>query len=45
MHETKLRPSRRSVTMAVALAGVVSLAIGAHAALNKRSLEIGRAHV
>ena len=43
MHETKLRPSRRSVTMAVALAGVVSLAIGAHAALNKRSLDAAKA--
>ena len=43
MHETKLRPSRRTVTMAVALAGVVSLAIGAHAALNKRSLDAAKA--
>ena len=43
MHETRLRPSRRSVTMAVALAGVVSLAIGAHAALNKRSLDLAKA--
>ncbi len=43
MHETKLRPSRRSVTMAVAIAGVVSLAIGAHAALNKRSLDAAKA--
>jgi uncharacterized caspase-like protein len=43
MHVTKLRPSRRSVTIAVAFAGVVSLAIGAHAALNKRSLDAARA--
>jgi uncharacterized caspase-like protein len=43
MHETRLRPSRRSVTIAVALAGVVSLAIGAHAALNKRSLDAAKA--
>ena len=43
MHVTKLRPSRRSVTIAVALAGVVSLAIGAHAALNKRSLDAAKA--
>jgi uncharacterized caspase-like protein len=43
MHVSKLRPSRRSVTIAVAFAGVVSLAIGAHAALNKRSLDAARA--
>jgi uncharacterized caspase-like protein len=43
MQVTKLRPSRRSVTIAVAFAGVVSLAIGAHAALNKRSLDAARA--
>jgi uncharacterized caspase-like protein len=43
MHVTKLRLSRRSVTLAVAFAGVVSLAIGAHAALNKRSLDAARA--
>jgi uncharacterized caspase-like protein len=43
MHVTKLRPSRRSVTMAVAFAGVVSLAIGAHAALNMRSLDAATA--
>ena len=35
--------SRRTVTVAAALVGVVSLAIGAHAALNKRSLDAGRA--
>ncbi len=43
MQVSKLRPSRRSVTLAVAFAGVVSLAIGAHAALNKRSLDAARA--
>ena len=43
MHVSKLRPSRRSVTIAVALAGVVSLAIGAHAALNMRSLDAATA--
>jgi uncharacterized caspase-like protein len=35
--------SRRTVTVAAALVGVVSLAIGAHAALNKRSLDAARA--
>jgi uncharacterized caspase-like protein len=39
----KLRISRRSVTVAVALVGLVSLAIGAHAALNKRSLDAAKA--
>jgi uncharacterized caspase-like protein len=34
-----LRISRRPVTLAAALIGVVSLAIGAHAALNMRSLD------
>jgi uncharacterized caspase-like protein len=43
MHVPKLRPSRRSVTIAVALAGVLSLAIGAHAALNMRSLDAATA--
>jgi uncharacterized caspase-like protein len=43
MHETRLRPSRRSVTIAVAVAGVVSLAIGAHAALNIRALDAAKA--
>jgi uncharacterized caspase-like protein len=37
MMDGKLRISRRSVTVAAALVGLVSLAIGAHAALNKRS--------
>jgi uncharacterized caspase-like protein len=38
-----LRISRRPITIAVALACVVSLAIGAHAALNKRSLDAAKA--
>jgi uncharacterized caspase-like protein len=37
--------SRRSITIAAALVGVVSLAIGAHAALNKRVLEQAAAAV
>jgi uncharacterized caspase-like protein len=43
MNLGQLRISRRTVTMAVAFAGVVSLAIGAHAALNKRSLDAAKA--
>src|SRR6478736_1244185 len=39
----KPRISRRSVTVAAALVGLVSLAIGAHAALNKRSLDAAKA--
>jgi uncharacterized caspase-like protein len=39
MNGTPLRISRRPIAVAVALAGMVSLAIGAHAALNKRPLE------
>src|ERR1700730_524754 len=35
--------SRRSLTIAAALIGMVSLAIGAHAALNKRSLDAAKA--
>ncbi len=35
--------SRRTVTIAIAFAGLVSLAIGAHAALNKRSLDAAKA--
>ena len=38
-----LRISRRTVTIAVAFAGLVSLVIGAHAALNKRSLDAAKA--
>src|SRR5258708_29100726 len=37
------RISRRSVAIATALVGMVSLAIGAHAALNKRSLDAAKA--
>ena len=37
------RISRRSVALAIALLGMVSLAIGAHAALNKRSLDAAKA--
>ena len=43
MNLTQLRISRRPVTIAVALVGLVSLAIGAHAALNKRSLDAAKA--
>ena len=43
MDGNKLRISHRSVTVAVALVGLVSLAIGAHAALNKRSLDAAKA--
>ena len=37
MHAATLRVFRRSITIAAALAGLVSLAIGANAALNKRA--------
>jgi hypothetical protein len=43
MKVTQLRISRRSVTVAAALVGMVSLAIGAHAALNKRSQDAATA--
>jgi uncharacterized caspase-like protein len=43
MKVRQLRISRRSITIAAALACVVSLAIGAHAALNKRSLDAAKA--
>ena len=43
MTTSPFRFSRRTLTMAAALVGVVSLAIGAHAALNKRSLDAARA--
>ena len=42
MNVTQLRISRRSITIAAALLGVVSLAIGAHAALNKRAPDAAR---
>ena len=37
------RISRRTVTIAVAFVGLVSLVLGAHAALNKRSLDAAKA--
>jgi uncharacterized caspase-like protein len=45
MNVTQPPLSRRSITIAAALVGVVSLAIGAHAALNKRVLEQATAAV
>ncbi len=43
MNVTQLRISRRSITIAAVLVGMVSLAIGAHAALNKRTLDAASA--
>jgi len=43
MNVGQLRISRRSVTMAAAFVCVLSLAIGAHAALNKRALDAAKA--
>ncbi|MBR1236924.1 MULTISPECIES: caspase family protein [unclassified Bradyrhizobium] len=43
MMDGKPSISRRTVTVAAALVGLVSLAIGAHAALNKRSLDAAKA--
>src|SRR5260370_25541680 len=43
MNVRQPRISRRSVASAAALFGMVSLAIGAHAALNKRSLDAAKA--
>jgi len=43
MNFSKLGISRRSIAIAAALAGMVSLAIGAHAALNKRALDTTKA--
>jgi uncharacterized caspase-like protein len=43
MNVTQLRISRRSIAIAAAMAGMVSLALGAHAALNKRSLDAAKA--
>ena len=43
MKISELRLSRRSVAMTVAFAGMVSLAIGAHAALNMRALDAAKA--
>jgi uncharacterized caspase-like protein len=43
MKVTQLRISRRPIAVAAVLAGMVSLAIGAHAALNMRPLDAARA--
>ena len=43
MNVTQLSLSRRSITIAAALAGMVSLAIGAHAALSLRALDAAQA--
>jgi len=43
MNMSKLRLSRRSITTAAAMVGVLSLAIGAHAALNMRALDAAKA--
>jgi len=43
MHVPKFRISRRSLTIATALAGVLSVVIGAHAALNMRALDAAKA--
>src|SRR5712671_737065 len=43
MNVWHLHISRRTLTLAAALVGMVSLAIGAHAALNKRSLDAAKA--
>ena len=43
MNLGQLRISRHTTTIAVAFVGLVSLAIGAHAALNKRSLDAAKA--
>jgi uncharacterized caspase-like protein len=45
MNVRLFRVSRRSITIAAAFVGLVSLAIGAHAALNKRFMESARAAV
>jgi len=45
MNVTQLRISHRPIAVAAALVGMVSLAIGAHAALNKRSLDAAKAIV
>src|SRR3954447_18380768 len=43
MNVRQFRISRRSVALVAGFVGVVSLAIGAHAALNKRSLDAAKA--
>jgi uncharacterized caspase-like protein len=42
MNVTQFSVSRRSIAVATALVGMVSLAIGAHAAFNKRALDTAR---
>ncbi|MHC2330935.1 caspase family protein [Bradyrhizobium sp. USDA 4454] len=42
MNLRQLQISRRTIAVCVAVAGTVSLAIGAHAALNKRTLDVAR---
>src|SRR5260370_27283522 len=43
MNVTQLRVSRRSITVVAAFLGMVSLAIGAHAALNMRARDAAKA--
>jgi uncharacterized caspase-like protein len=43
MNFSQLRLSRRPIAVAAVLVGMVSLAIGAHAALNKRALDAAKA--
>src|SRR5271170_398216 len=43
MHVPQFRISRRSWTIATAFAGVLSVVIGAHAALNMRALDAAKA--
>src|SRR4051794_6306524 len=43
MNVRQFRISRRSITVAAAFVGLVSLVLGANAALNKRSLEAAQA--
>lgn len=43
MHVPQFRFSRRSLTIATTLAGVLSVVIGAHAALNMRALDAAKA--
>jgi uncharacterized caspase-like protein len=43
MNVRQFRVSRRSITIAAAFVGLVSLVLGAHAALNKRSLDAATA--
>ena len=43
MNVSQFHISRRSVALVAGLLGMVSLAIGAHAALNKRALDAAKA--